>query len=359
MKKLNLAIIGQGRSGRDIHGAYLKSDTNKYFRVAAIVEEDAARRERARGEYEGCDVYKDYRDLFERHDIDLVVNASYSEQHFAITMDLLEHGMNVVSEKPMGRNRYECETLIAAAKKHGATLMVFQQSLFAPFYQKTKEVIASGLIGDVLQASISYSGFSRRWDWQTLQCKLAGVIYNTGPHPIGYALDLLGFPDDFSIPYSRLGRSEMIFGDAEDYAKILITAPGKFPVDLEFSSTNPFNDYVIKVIGTRGTFKITASGKYVMKYIIPGENVEKTVSKTFISKPDGTPAYCSEQLISHTEEGAIEGTAFDVGSDKFYTMAYDTLVNGTPLTIRPEDIAKVVSVIEIVHAQNPIPKTID
>ena len=28
MKKLRLAIIGQGRSGRDIHGAYFRSDSN-------------------------------------------------------------------------------------------------------------------------------------------------------------------------------------------------------------------------------------------------------------------------------------------------------------------------------------------
>ena len=26
MKKLNVAIIGQGRSGRDIHGAFFKSE---------------------------------------------------------------------------------------------------------------------------------------------------------------------------------------------------------------------------------------------------------------------------------------------------------------------------------------------
>ena len=28
MKKLNVAIIGQGRSGRDIHGAFFKSEYN-------------------------------------------------------------------------------------------------------------------------------------------------------------------------------------------------------------------------------------------------------------------------------------------------------------------------------------------
>ena len=76
MKQLNLAIIGQGRSGRDIHGAYLHTDTER-FRVVAIVEVSPERRDRAKEEF-GCDVYEDYRDLFSRNDIDLVINATPS-----------------------------------------------------------------------------------------------------------------------------------------------------------------------------------------------------------------------------------------------------------------------------------------
>ena len=33
MKKLNVAIIGQGRSGRDIHGAFFKSEYNEKYNV--------------------------------------------------------------------------------------------------------------------------------------------------------------------------------------------------------------------------------------------------------------------------------------------------------------------------------------
>ena len=36
MKKLKLAIIGQGKSGRNIHGAYYLSEANKYYDVTAI-----------------------------------------------------------------------------------------------------------------------------------------------------------------------------------------------------------------------------------------------------------------------------------------------------------------------------------
>ena len=38
MKDTRIAIIGQGRSGRDIHGAFFKSESNEFFEVAYVVE---------------------------------------------------------------------------------------------------------------------------------------------------------------------------------------------------------------------------------------------------------------------------------------------------------------------------------
>ena len=44
MKKLNLAVIGQGRSGKDIHGKYYRSEHNEYFNVKYVVDADEYRR---------------------------------------------------------------------------------------------------------------------------------------------------------------------------------------------------------------------------------------------------------------------------------------------------------------------------
>ena len=81
MKQLNVAILGQGRSGRDIHGLHLKKDTER-FKVVAVVEPFDIRRERAAKEYPGCDTYSDYRELLSRRDIDLVINATPQQQAF-------------------------------------------------------------------------------------------------------------------------------------------------------------------------------------------------------------------------------------------------------------------------------------
>ena len=64
MKKLNLAIIGQGRSGKDIHGKYYVSDKNVYYNIKYVVELDEHRREVAKEMYPGCEVLSDYKELY-------------------------------------------------------------------------------------------------------------------------------------------------------------------------------------------------------------------------------------------------------------------------------------------------------
>ena len=103
MKKLRVAIIGQGRSGRDIHGAYFLSAANSNFEVVAVVDAIEDRRNRAAKDF-GCPVFADYTELFGMKDqIDLVVNSTFSYMHAPITIDLADHGFNVVCEKPFAR----------------------------------------------------------------------------------------------------------------------------------------------------------------------------------------------------------------------------------------------------------------
>lgn len=354
LRKLKVAIIGQGRSGRDIHGAYFKHELNDLYEVAVIVEADADRRARAAQEWPDAKILADYTELFAVEGLDLVVNASYSQDHYPITKDLLEHNFNVVVEKPMAATRYECETLMRIAKERKLVLDVFHQSLLAPAFLNAKAFAQSGKLGDIQQISIRYNGFRRRWDWQTLQCCVAGGTYNTGPHPIGFALGFLDFDENAQVIYSKLACTDMCSGDADDYAKILITAPGKPLVDVEISNVDAYNDFTFKIQGSKGTFKGNVVGEYWAKYIEDGVNPERPVSKTFIQNEDGTPAYCAEKLVTVEEHDTVAGGAH-TASDSYYRMLYKHMCLWNPLTVKPEQAAQVISIIETVHAQNPLP----
>ena len=183
---------------------------------------------------------------------------------------------------------------------------------------------------------------------------MGGSVYNTGPHPIGMGLDYLGFDDHFKVAYSRLDLG-LTSGDAEDYAKIILNVPGKPVIDIEISSIDAFSDFNVRVQGTRGTYQCTTAA-YKMKYIVEGENPERPVIFESLEKEeDGTPVYCSEKLAVHEESGDFSGSAFDTAVHDFYQMLYANITEGTPLAITPENIAKVIQVIETVHAENPLP----
>ena len=352
MKKLSLAVIGQGRSGKDIHGAYYLSKDNEFFDVKYVVDEDANRRELVKGLYGDAVVLSNYTELFDKK-IDVVVNAAYSDEHYSVCKDLLKHGLNVLTEKPFARNAYECADLIKTAKDCGVKLAVFQQTFYAPFYRFAKQVVADGTLGEIKQISVFYNGFARRWDWQTLQKRMGGNAYNTGPHPIGMALGFLDFDKNARVAYSKMSNAPLFAGDADAYCKVILDAPEKPVLDVEINNTDAFSPFNIKIQGTKGTFKCTPA-KYDMKYIVDGENEVKTVSETFIHDANYQPIYCKEALKTHEVSDDFDGDAFGVGTALLYKDLYYYITENKPMYVTPEMAKAVIKVIEEVHAANPM-----
>ncbi len=352
MKRLDLAVIGQGRSGKDIHGAYYLSKDNEFFNVKYVVDEDVNRRELVKNLYDGATVLSSYTELFDKN-VDVVVNATYSDEHYAVCKDLLNHGFNVLTEKPFAQNAYECDDLIKTAKDNGVKLAVFQQTFYAPFYRYAKKIIKDGILGEIKQISVFYNNFARRWDWQTLQKRMGGNAYNTGPHPIGMALGFMDFDKNAKVAYSKMSSADLFAGDADAYCKIILDAPEKPVLDVEINNTDAFSPFNIKIQGTKGTFKCTPK-KYEMKYIADGENDIKTVSDKFIYGENYEPVYCKETLIAHESAGDFDGDAFGVGTALLYKDLYYYITENKPMHVTPEMAKAVISVIEEVHAHNPM-----
>ena len=122
--------------------------------------------------------------------MDLVVNAAPSKFHVPLTLQFLEAGFNVLCDKPLASRAADVDRLIAAAERSGKTLAIFQQSRYSPAFVQLRRVIDSGVLGDIVQISLVSSGFSRRYDWQTLTAEMGGNLLNTGPHVLDQALQL-------------------------------------------------------------------------------------------------------------------------------------------------------------------------
>lgn len=352
MEPLRIAILGQGRSGRDIHGIHLVSKPEQ-FRIVAVADPLPERRKRAEAEY-GCTTYAHYSALFGRTDVDLVVNATPSHLHVPITIDLLNHGFNVLCEKPFARNVVEADNMIRASERSGKLLAIFQQSRFAPYFTKAKEIAEAGILGRIVQVSIAFSGFARRWDWQCIQAYNGGNLLNTGPHPLDQALRFLDFQGMPSV-LCKMDRANT-FGDAEDYVKLILTAPGRPLVDLEISSCNAYPCFTYHIQGTRGGLKGSMT-HLDWKYYSPDEAPPQTLIPTPLMQADGTPAYCVENLVWHEDHWDVpesQQNLFGTITGIYYDMLYRTLTEGTPLLVTHGQVRQQIAVIEECHRQNPL-----
>jgi predicted dehydrogenase len=354
MGKLNAAIIGYGRSGRDIHTRLLKLLPD-LFEVSAYVDGDAERQEMIKQET-GKPVYPKYTDLYDKKGIDLVVNASFSHEHATISKELLKKGFNVLSEKPAARDAEEFQTVLDAAKESGKKYYVFQQYRHAPGFAKLREVIASGILGRIVAVGIQTDNFARRWDWQTIHENTAGVLLNNGPHYVDWALTLMGFPKDIQV-FAAMDSANYA-GNGEDYAKLILQAPGSPVVDLELSSCNTYPGNLFLVQGTQGTLKGNETS-LSWKYFKPAETPALRLDPRPLRNEKGEPLYCREKLNFYEETwnadlGSRDPHEYDFTEKglNYYRNLHANFTTGAEFIIKNEQVLLQMKVMGAAHAQN-------
>ena len=348
MKKIRLGIIGQGRSGHNIHVAALKrAKSLERFEIAAVTDYIPERCKDAVESFPECKVYSDYKAMLQDKSLDLIVNASFSDQHVPISIEALEAGFHVLSEKPLAAKVSEVDRAIAAAEKAGKVFAVFQEARFDPTFQKVLALCRSGVIGKVVMARFTRNNSARRWDWQTLSERNGGALLNTGSHPLDQALALFGegMPDKIFAAMDRVSS----FGTAEDHVKLVFSKKGYPTIDLEVSSSAPYSPPRFQVYGEFGG--ITAvPGRVEWKYFNPADAPERKL----IADPLPDRAYCSEKLEWFEEVWTDPGNrgAAWLG-EQFYCNLYEVICNNAKLAIPLEDVRRQIAIIEEAHRQNP------
>ncbi|RXZ83240.1 gfo/Idh/MocA family oxidoreductase [Paenibacillaceae bacterium] len=357
MNPIKVGIIGQGRSGHDIHAKTL-SQLPELFEITAVSDPESSFRQRAADAY-GCEAYTDYKQLLQHKELELIVNASPSHLHVPLTLESLQQGFHVLCEKPLARTASEVDALITAAEQSGKLLTAFQQSRYSPSFQKIMEVIRSGVLGRIVQASISFNGFARRWDWQTLQENNGGNLLNTGPHPLDQALQLLG-TDEMPQVHCYMDRVNT-FGDAEDYVKLLMHKAGHPVLDIEISSCDAYPSAIYRIQGQYGGISGNTT-QLQWRYFAPEQAPHQTLVRTPLKHPDGSPAYGSETLPWVEEQWEIPEAQQDMlsyVSRAFYGNLYAALRHGEPLEVTPQKVKQQIAVIEECHRQNPLSRFTD
>ncbi|MHB0856408.1 MAG: Gfo/Idh/MocA family protein [Anaerolineae bacterium] len=344
---LRVGILGQGRSGRDIHAQYLIND--KRYQIVAVADALVERAARAVKEY-GCVATEDYRQVLARKDLDFVINALPSHLHVPVTREALEAGQNVLCEKPFGRRAAEVDELMALAERSGRRLAVFQQSRFAPAFRQVRQVIASGVLGRLVMIKMRWNGYGRRWDWQTLQEMNGGSLLNTGPHPVDQALQLLDVEGAPQV-WCHMDRVNT-YGDAEDHVKLLLSAPERPVIDLEISSCAAYSSYAYEVYGASGG--LAGSMTHLdWKWFDP----EQAPAQQLIREPLPGPSYCREELPWQSASWDVpeaEKDLFGTAVKAFYDHLYQVYTSGADWEVTLPQVRQQIAVMEECHRLNPL-----
>lgn len=204
--RIRVGLLGAGNSGFHYHArANLMGSAEFELTVVAVERRTSATRV---AEALGVDVVTDWRAVVADDEIDAVVVALPHHLHLPAALAAIEAGKHVLVDKPMALDTAECDTLIAAAERHGVLLEVFQQRRWEEDFQALLGLVADGRIGDVWRIEVArfhrghyrVAGAERPHngddvlDWPLRLGAGGGISFLIAPHPVDHLLTLAARP---------------------------------------------------------------------------------------------------------------------------------------------------------------------
>jgi predicted dehydrogenase len=153
-------------------------------------------------------VYTDFRRMLDQErGLDAVEVVTETRMHHAFSVQALQAGKHVMTEKPMGLTLLACRLMAEAARKSGKTLAVAENFRRDPLNRLGKALIEAGAIGRPLFAlDIAVSGGSdgvmHGTAWRARKDRAGGIVMDAGVHNADLLLYYMG---DVDVVYAETG----------------------------------------------------------------------------------------------------------------------------------------------------------
>jgi len=168
-------------------------------------------------------VYDSMAEAVKAEGCEAVIIATPHGMHARMAIEALQMGLHVFCEKPMSDSMEECVQMLRAAQASDKVFSVGFMFRFDPFVKKVKEIIESGVIGNIVHYS------SRFATYNTLLCSVTKHQENT---PFSVVMDCI---HDSDLLYHFTGR-------IPDYAYSVAYKAGDMPL----SSPQNFIDTIYR-----------------------------------------------------------------------------------------------------------------
>jgi predicted dehydrogenase len=164
--------------------------------IAAVGSRSQESADNFAAEFPGCTAYPSYEELVSDSTLDAIYVASPHPLHASNALLALSAGKPVLCEKPFTINAAQARELKAAAEVKNVALMEAMWARFLPHMHKVREILASGILGDIWAVEADHgqrlSDYANPRHWEPSLG--GGALLDLGIYPISFAHMVLGIP---------------------------------------------------------------------------------------------------------------------------------------------------------------------
>ncbi len=275
---MRVGVIGCGSIGK-VHIKNLKAVGAE---VVAACDIDEAELKYVKSNFGVEHVYKDYRDLVARSDLDAVVVATPNYLHSRMTIDALREGKHVLCEKPPALTAREVKEMYEASRRYGRSLLIGLTLRFRADSRALRRYVEEVGIGEPYYARASLlrrSGIPGYGSWFTRKAEAgSGPLYDIGVHALDITLWLMndfGVREAWASTYAKFGPRGRGLGtwgkpvpggpfEVEDLAAAMFRMESGATVLLEVSWAGHIaaDHFRVIVLGDRGGLEFPGAKVY-------------------------------------------------------------------------------------------------
>ena len=166
-------------------------------RIAAVGSRDLARANEFADRFAIKKRHGNYQDLFNDPDVDAIYVATHHPLHARDTIAALEAGKPVLCEKPFAMSYAETKAMVDTARKKNLLLMEAMWARYLPHMIRIREIIASGVLGEIVSVRADHGQWFRLDpEFRLFKPELGGgALFDLGVYPISFAHMVLGSPE--------------------------------------------------------------------------------------------------------------------------------------------------------------------
>ena len=201
---VRIGVLGAARINRS--ALFVPAAKTEGVEVAAIAARDPERAAAVARRHGIPVVHESYDAALADPSIDAVYIPTPAALHGRWTLAAIASGKHVLCEKPFTANAEEAHEVQAAAEGSGLVVMEAHHTSLHPFTARMREVVASGVLGEVRTASAWFHapippGRDIRWNPRLG----GGSLMDLGCYPVRFVRDVLGEPTVVSATALRRG----------------------------------------------------------------------------------------------------------------------------------------------------------